>query len=887
MEYYSYSSKNGRIQLIEWLYDNKYLSSENLDLKDKDGNTPLMSCVIAGNLDLVQCLYKYGASLNVKNKEGRNTLFLAVLNKKIEIVEWLLNEELKACLSFSSEQDIYRYTIFHQAAYIGDLEIVKLLIQRLPELMHSIPNDKKSPIKIAEEKNHIVVASFLNQALEQNKNDVQLIRSVVSGNHVNVSASINAGANPNVYSKQIPLLLYTVENGKLNVLEKLIKSEKLNINVVRPDNGNNALHVACSFDIARDIRIKIIKILIDTGVDFNALNYDSLTSLKLAEEKPLDEEVLKILREAIEQKSKENKKSLQNSKEETFFQSTPSTEVRLSSNLNNKGATTMENLQSTNFEKAVKQINELLTQAKTYKKDKTADACLKAMECCGMAVAMLRAVKKEALIEEEKKAYQNVETQINDDILFILKNEFIYDQIGIASNLQTSNLAERLKNHQIHLRLIRDPNKFDASDITTYQTLVTKELKKLFKELVQFCQNLLGFTEEQQTQGCTIVILGSLAMQQAFPYSDVEYVILLDENKAKENRARYEALARLIEIMVVSFGETSPVYAESLKQGGEFDFAYQYLIKGFRIDSAKNPKATDWRLSLVNTIKGYTSADSLRTFRSGNHLAASLLMPEYLLGDKNLFGEYKKELLKKIELDDGYGKLLKDLLGHDLQALKDLIRALKLNEKEKLDLKLICLPSVNIATDLMLMLYRFGKIPAENLSMQIQAIINLLKPYSTKHQEIFDNWVAFIKNMFVQRQQIIMNSSSHNALVSSTTLNLENIITQLELILKIVKELRKVVVLNNQNSKAKIESVTSSSSSFFPPAVQPAESTRALNSGDIRLVGATAKKNIKANTKGGSIDIRDAEAQDGDIDLSATSSTYNSATNPQSSPSSK
>lgn len=94
-----------------------------INFKDKDGQTDLMTAAVEGRVALVKALIAAGANVNIQNNKGRTPLINAALHGKIEVVKVLLeagaNPEIK---------DDEGYTAIIEPAFAGNLEIVKALL---------------------------------------------------------------------------------------------------------------------------------------------------------------------------------------------------------------------------------------------------------------------------------------------------------------------------------------------------------------------------------------------------------------------------------------------------------------------------------------------------------------------------------------------------------------------------------------------------------------------------------------------------------------------------------------------------------------------------------------------------------------------------------------
>jgi len=69
------------------------LETEELNLRNEDGNTPLSYACITGNLDLVKLLHGRGANMVHRNGQGFTPLLLAIYHSHYFVVHYLLSVE--------------------------------------------------------------------------------------------------------------------------------------------------------------------------------------------------------------------------------------------------------------------------------------------------------------------------------------------------------------------------------------------------------------------------------------------------------------------------------------------------------------------------------------------------------------------------------------------------------------------------------------------------------------------------------------------------------------------------------------------------------------------------------------------------------------------------
>jgi ankyrin repeat protein len=106
------------IQIITCLVQR--MSSENLNIRDMNGFTPVMYACEYGNVNILKLLIDHGADINITSSEGVTCLLLAIVNAEVAIVKCLIES------GFDTKKDNCSYLT--DAAFLNDMDIVKLLI---------------------------------------------------------------------------------------------------------------------------------------------------------------------------------------------------------------------------------------------------------------------------------------------------------------------------------------------------------------------------------------------------------------------------------------------------------------------------------------------------------------------------------------------------------------------------------------------------------------------------------------------------------------------------------------------------------------------------------------------------------------------------------------
>ena len=205
-----------------------------------------------------------------------------------------------------------------------------------------------------------------------------------------------------------------------------------------------------------------------------------------------------------------------------------------------------------------------------------------------------------------------------------------------------------------------DPAKRDIS----IEEKRAKQLQELYEDISKLMKDLITCMVEDCMQimsspPCkfSILGLGSTAREEATPYSDLEFCILVEENTDAVQQY-FTNFANLLHLKVVELGETilpslgirslNDFYSGNSKD----DWFYDDGRKGFSFDGAmpwasKTPKGRDetlnkpWKQSLIKTpedMAGLLTEKSV--FKEGYHLADVLSTCSLLYGDCPLFENY-------------------------------------------------------------------------------------------------------------------------------------------------------------------------------------------------------------------------------------------------------
>ena len=236
--------RNGHKTTVKWLLNH---GKCNPNLRDKDGNTPLHFACYVGDLDIVKLIID-SVDPDVTNNKKRTGLHLACRKGHKTTVKWLLihvkcNPNLR---------DIDGNTPLHFACYVGDLDIVKLIIDSVdPDVTDVTNNKKRTGLHLACRKGHKTTFKWLLTHVKCNPN----LRDIDGNTPLHLACYVGdleivkliietSTADPNVTNKhcETPLHLAYVKCHE-SIAEYLLTVAKCNP-CLRDGNGITALHNA-------------------------------------------------------------------------------------------------------------------------------------------------------------------------------------------------------------------------------------------------------------------------------------------------------------------------------------------------------------------------------------------------------------------------------------------------------------------------------------------------------------------------------------------------------------------------------------------------------------------------------------------------------------------
>jgi len=313
---------------------------------------------------------------------------------------------------------------------------------------------------------------------------------------------------------------------------------------------------------------------------------------------------------------------------------------------------------------------------------------------------------------------------------FFLESLGIMDGNAVEEDAYCNNYHNKITNYKNELEIHRAEIKQQLGSIAglTVENIAERsiEIVKLYKNSTNFfvdydigqglAQRLISECLEQLGNlptGCeyAIIGLGSLAGAKMTPWSDLEFAVLINNNK-EEYREYFLRLTKLLSIKVVNFGETMlrGMGIEALnnfstgKSNDDWFWDSTIMHSGFSFDGT-HPHACKLPFgrqgynghedfSLISTPeqmaefqKGGVKEEIHNWFESDKHLVQGLRNVSLITGSQNLLDRYRSEISNSAESSsEEYRQTLKN---RALEILREDTEKFSLQLGEEVDGKLL------------------------------------------------------------------------------------------------------------------------------------------------------------------------------------------------------
>ena len=248
-----------------------------VNVSDKDGITALMEASIMGHIKIVDLLIEVGAEVDFKSNSQVTALWLAAGENRTEVMKHLLKKDADASVTRSDG-----ITALMTASVAGHIDSVKLLLENDAD-PHAVDADGLTALMNAAENGSVEVLKELIKASNDEKfvdtmsttGFNALIIASAHGHSDAVKYLINeANANVNlVHDNKVTSLMYAAASGKVDTMKVLLEDGKVDVNGLHT-NGGSALIEACTAGAS-----EAITFLVENGAKYDIIDNDGVTPL--------------------------------------------------------------------------------------------------------------------------------------------------------------------------------------------------------------------------------------------------------------------------------------------------------------------------------------------------------------------------------------------------------------------------------------------------------------------------------------------------------------------------------------------------------------------------------------------------------------------------------
>ncbi len=269
---------------------------------------------------------------------------------------------------------------------------------------------------------------------------------------------------------------------------------------------------------------------------------------------------------------------------------------------------------------------------------------------------------------------------------------YLEEELGLKTPADHYNYIHK---YRYQLKVIRAHVKWlleKEVPIENVQAEMTSLFQSLLCSLVQSCIKLLG-----QAPPYAIMGSGSMSRQEMCPYSDIEFIFLIQEDS---DRTYFRNLSRLLELRILNLGETAYPIVRPKKMGAEFIEERSFTPKGFSMDRGGIvPCGKEGIYELIGTpeqLASYQEPAWLQANAAEVIVANALTSCCFVMGDQGLVKSYVKCIKNILERKEHW------ILGQKLRQKRalDLLRGHLEEFKPRLDENRIDLRGFDVKKDL-------------------------------------------------------------------------------------------------------------------------------------------------------------------------------------------
>jgi len=272
------------ISLIKYLIENNKLNLNiNLNMKDKNGEFPLITAASTKNLKIFEYLLNRGVNTNVKDINGKSLFELCLKNENFIIIQKLLKENMINEWINSDKENLLPII---RAIYLNNIDEIYALIKDKDEHNKDKNNtyncfyNSFTPLTLSYLLNHQDIFKVLINFVDINeidgygynilhysilKDDIQMVKYLI-----NKGANVNFNKGPGMHGHSAINISIIIKNDK--ILSFLFQNQFIPINKLDMNMESPLMVLIKTKNYSIEEKLNLIEMLLNSGQIMNLVN---------------------------------------------------------------------------------------------------------------------------------------------------------------------------------------------------------------------------------------------------------------------------------------------------------------------------------------------------------------------------------------------------------------------------------------------------------------------------------------------------------------------------------------------------------------------------------------------------------------------------------------
>jgi hypothetical protein len=303
-------------------------------------------------------------------------------------------------------------------------------------------------------------------------------------------------------------------------------------------------------------------------------------------------------------------------------------------------------------------------------------------------------------LDNDKELIKKISKRLFNAFKIIITEGFKLSTNSVAYN-QLQNRLEAIKDTFLKLSLRDEKKILTNENYSKFFEETGKQFQKIIvDEIFGLCHDLMLYSLKDHGEQYAILGIGSLATKRLTPYSDLEFIIIIDgkmpTDDSSELREKLYQFSELAELLITALGET-PIHIAELalklclgKQYEEYSKSFKGT-QGLRVDEHKRANERNLVVDLTNTTKTilqmFNPDKELNILhKTGNHITAALLTTTLLAGNEKLYKDYDQKLIEALQMKK-WRVFISGMTGSNLSSFKEKVLKIEKGKIEEINIK--------------------------------------------------------------------------------------------------------------------------------------------------------------------------------------------------------